>query len=120
MNFISAVEYHFCPSLPAAFTQPGASTLANLCKETPSETTGEASIGGPAPDPASEVNEALRAPTENEGGGMGERKAVVWFGTFDPRRQPARLSLSSGHLGSGSFPAPLLEVVTRQNWAACV
>ena len=27
---IAAVAYHFCPSLPAAFTQPGASTLANL------------------------------------------------------------------------------------------
>ena len=30
-NFITAVAYHFCPSLPAAFTQPGASTLAELC-----------------------------------------------------------------------------------------
>ena len=27
----TAVAYHFCPSLPAAFTQPGALTLANLC-----------------------------------------------------------------------------------------
>ena len=26
VNFITAVAYHFCPSLPAAFTQPGAST----------------------------------------------------------------------------------------------
>ena len=31
VNFITAVAYHFCPSLPAAFTQPGASTLAGLC-----------------------------------------------------------------------------------------
>ena len=31
VNFITAVAYHFCPSLPAAFTQPGASTLADLC-----------------------------------------------------------------------------------------
>ena len=31
MNFITAVAYHFCPSLSAAFTQPGASTLADLC-----------------------------------------------------------------------------------------
>ena len=30
-NFITAVAYHFCPSLPASFTQPGASTLADLC-----------------------------------------------------------------------------------------
>ena len=30
-NFIPAVAYHFCPSLPAVFTQPGASTLADLC-----------------------------------------------------------------------------------------
>ena len=32
VNFITAVAFHFCPSLPAALTQPGASTLANLCK----------------------------------------------------------------------------------------
>ena len=32
MNFITAAAHHFCPSLPAAFTQPGASTLANACK----------------------------------------------------------------------------------------
>ena len=32
VNFIAAVAYHFFPSLPAAFTQPGASTLADLCK----------------------------------------------------------------------------------------
>ena len=31
VNFIIAVTYHFCPSLPAASTQPGASTLADLC-----------------------------------------------------------------------------------------
>ena len=31
VNFITAVAYHFSPSLPAAFTQPGASTLADLC-----------------------------------------------------------------------------------------
>ena len=31
VNFITAVAYHSCPSLPAAFTQPGASTLADLC-----------------------------------------------------------------------------------------
>ena len=31
VNFITAVAYHFCSSLPAAFTQPGASTLADLC-----------------------------------------------------------------------------------------
>ena len=32
VNFITAVAYHFCLSLTTAFTQPGASTLANLCK----------------------------------------------------------------------------------------
>ena len=31
VNFTTAVAYHFCPSLPAAFMQPGASTLADLC-----------------------------------------------------------------------------------------
>ena len=31
MNFINAIAYHICPSLPAAFTQPAASTLADLC-----------------------------------------------------------------------------------------
>ena len=31
VNFITAVAYHICPSLPAIFTQPGASTLADLC-----------------------------------------------------------------------------------------
>ena len=31
VNFVSAVAYHLCPSLAAAFTQPGASTLAYLC-----------------------------------------------------------------------------------------
>ena len=31
VNFITAVAYHFCLNLPAAFTQPGALTLANLC-----------------------------------------------------------------------------------------
>ena len=29
MNFVPAVNYHFCLALPAAFTQPGASLLAN-------------------------------------------------------------------------------------------
>ena len=32
LNFITTVDYHFCPSLPAAFTQPGAPTLADLCR----------------------------------------------------------------------------------------
>ena len=32
VNFVPAVAYQLCSSLPAAFTQPGASTLANLCK----------------------------------------------------------------------------------------
>ena len=31
VNFTTALAYHFCRSLPAAFTQPGASTLADLC-----------------------------------------------------------------------------------------
>ena len=31
VNFITAVAYHFCPGLLAAFTQPGASTLSDLC-----------------------------------------------------------------------------------------
>ena len=30
VNFITAVAYQFCLNLPATFTQPGASTLANL------------------------------------------------------------------------------------------
>ena len=30
VNFINAVAYHICPSLPAAFTQPVALTLADL------------------------------------------------------------------------------------------
>ena len=30
VNSITAVAYHFCTSLPTAFTQPGASTLADL------------------------------------------------------------------------------------------
>ena len=30
VNFITAVAYHICPSLPAAFTQPDESTLADL------------------------------------------------------------------------------------------
>ena len=30
VNSISAVAYHYCPILPAAFTQPSASTLADL------------------------------------------------------------------------------------------
>ena len=32
VNFVTAVAYHLCPSLPAAFTQPGASTFADLCR----------------------------------------------------------------------------------------
>ena len=31
VNFINAVAYHFCLSLPAAFTQPGRSLLADPC-----------------------------------------------------------------------------------------
>ena len=31
VNLIAAVAYHFCPMLPAAFTQPGVSALADLC-----------------------------------------------------------------------------------------
>ena len=31
VKFITAVAYHFYPSLPAAFTQPGALTLTGLC-----------------------------------------------------------------------------------------
>ena len=32
VNFITALAYHFCLNLPAAFTQPGAPTLADLCR----------------------------------------------------------------------------------------
>ena len=31
VNFVSAVAYHSCLSLPAAFTQPGRSLLADPC-----------------------------------------------------------------------------------------
>ena len=31
VNFVPAVAYHFCLSLPAAFTQPGRSLLADPC-----------------------------------------------------------------------------------------
>ena len=31
VNFITALAYHFCPSLPAAIAQAGASISANLC-----------------------------------------------------------------------------------------
>ena len=31
VNFVPAVAYHFCLNLHAAFTQPGASTLADIC-----------------------------------------------------------------------------------------
>ena len=31
VNFVPALAYHFCLNLPAAFTKPGASTLADLC-----------------------------------------------------------------------------------------
>ena len=37
VNSITAVSYHFCPSLPAAYTQPIAPTLADLCSEVPKE-----------------------------------------------------------------------------------
>ena len=33
VNFITAVAYQLCLNLPAAFMQPGAPTLANLCTE---------------------------------------------------------------------------------------
>ena len=42
-----------------------------MSNETLSEATGESSIGS-VPDPAREVNEALRAPPENEEGGREE------------------------------------------------
>ena len=32
VNFVPAVSYHFCLNLPAAFTQPGTSTLTDLCR----------------------------------------------------------------------------------------
>ena len=32
VKLITAVAYHFCPGLPAAFTQPGSWTFADLCK----------------------------------------------------------------------------------------
>ena len=31
VKFVPAVAYHFCLNLPAAFTQPGASILVDLC-----------------------------------------------------------------------------------------
>ena len=31
MNFVPALAYHFCLSLPAGFTQPGAHLLAEPC-----------------------------------------------------------------------------------------
>ena len=31
VNFVTAVAYHFCLSLPTAFTQPGRSPLAEPC-----------------------------------------------------------------------------------------
>ena len=31
VNFITAVAYHICPSLPAAFTQPGVHLIAEPC-----------------------------------------------------------------------------------------
>ena len=33
VNFITAVAYHFCLSLPAAFTQPGSHILAEPCSD---------------------------------------------------------------------------------------
>ena len=32
VNFVTAVAYHFCLSLPRAFSQPGARGLADHCK----------------------------------------------------------------------------------------
>ena len=32
-GLVSAVAYHFCPSFLASFTQPGASTFPDLCRE---------------------------------------------------------------------------------------
>ena len=32
VNFVPAVAYHFCPALPAAFTQPGDHLLAQPCE----------------------------------------------------------------------------------------
>ena len=34
VNFVTAVAYNFCLSLPAAFTQPGCSLLAGPCTQT--------------------------------------------------------------------------------------
>ena len=34
MNFVTAVAYHFCLVLPAAFTQPGDHPLAEPCRAT--------------------------------------------------------------------------------------
>ena len=34
VNFVPAVAYHICPSLPAAFTQPGPKPLAEPCRWT--------------------------------------------------------------------------------------
>ena len=31
MNYVSAVAYHFCLNLPAAFTQPGFHSFGNPC-----------------------------------------------------------------------------------------
>ena len=31
VNFVAAVAYHICQALPAAFTQPGLSLLAQPC-----------------------------------------------------------------------------------------
>ena len=33
VNFVSAVAYHFCLALPAAFTQPGIHLLAKPCTQ---------------------------------------------------------------------------------------
>ena len=33
MNFVSAIAYHFCLALPAAFTQPGVHLLSHPCRE---------------------------------------------------------------------------------------
>ena len=44
VNFITAVAYHFCPTLPAAFTQHGALPLANFCTRVAVSAGGERSM----------------------------------------------------------------------------
>ena len=38
VNFVPTVAYHSCLSLPAAFTQPGARLLVELCTLSPEKT----------------------------------------------------------------------------------